>query len=82
MFFFKIEKVGNSDIVHDNIPGLKWKFDVDSFEFILESADDNKEGLFNGRSKQKTKGLLLLVLLDFVSNFCFLFGHVFKKLFE
>ena len=82
MLFLEIKKVSHSNVIHDNISGLKGKLNIDSFELIFESADDNKESFLNGRSEKKTDRLFFFILLYFVSDFSFLFWHIVEKLFE
>ena len=42
VFILKIDEIGNSYIIHDDISGLEGEVDGDSFEFFLELADNKQ----------------------------------------
>ena len=42
----EVNKIGDSDVVHDDVSGLEGEIDGDSFEFFLEFADNKQQGLF------------------------------------
>ena len=77
---FEVDKIGNPYIVHDDISSLEGEVDGNSFEFFLEFTYNKQQGLLYRWGQHQGKGFILLILLDLISDFFPLLGHIFHQL--